>query len=151
MIVDKLGRAEFIKLFFGFFATLWAAVASYPVLRYLTAAARLQEKNSTNQITSLMVGSVDDFIPGSSKNFRFGNIPALLVRDEAGEFFAYNAICTHLGCTVQFSDESSKIFCACHGGQFDPRSGKNVAGPPPKPLKKLNVNIEEGNVIVSRA
>lgn len=149
-MTTKLDREGFIKLALGFIGVLWASLASYPVFRFLTAAARLQEQESHNQITSLSMGSVTDFLPGSSKNFRFGNIPALLIRDETGQFFAYNAICTHLGCTVQHSKEKAKIFCACHGGSFETQTGRNISGPPPKPLAKLAVNIQEGQIIISR-
>ena len=97
------------------------------------------------------MGSADDFLPGAAKNFKFGSAPALLVRSEDGSFHAYNAICTHLGCTVQYNEEKKNIWCACHGGVYDTVTGKNLAGPPPKPLKALNVEVQEGEIIVSRA
>ena len=74
-----------------------------------------------------------------------------MIRTEDGVFHAYNAICTHLGCTVQFSSEKKHIFCACHGGQFDAASGKNLAGPPPKPLAVLKAEVISGELIISRA
>ncbi|NQY95280.1 MAG: Rieske 2Fe-2S domain-containing protein [Campylobacteraceae bacterium] len=40
-------------------------------------------------------------------------------------------LCTHLGCIPAWKKESWK--CACHGGEFN-ASGKQVFGPPPKPL-----------------
>ena len=46
---------------------------------------------------------------------------------------------------------ASPIECACHGGVYDPRSGTNVSGPPPKPLKKYAVKMAPDGVIVSRA
>ena len=52
---------------------------------------------------------------------------------------------------MQFSSEKKHIFCACHGGQFDAASGKNLAGPPPKPLAALKAEVVSGELIISRA
>ncbi len=147
--MEALSRSQFVKLILGFFAALWAAMASFPVVRYLISGARKQSDDGA-QISELSLGAVDDFLPSSSKNFKFGSKPALLIRNEAGDFFAYNAVCTHLGCTVQHSSEKKNIFCACHGGQFDVRTGKNVGGPPPKPLTALVVESSTGEIIVKR-
>lgn len=147
--MEAITRSQFVKIALGFFAALWAAMASFPVIRYLISGARKQVDDGA-QINELTMGAVDDFIPGSSKNFKFGSKPALLIRDEAGEFFAYNAVCTHLGCTVQHSAKKKNIFCACHGGQFDTRTGKNIGGPPPKPLTALAVEVTDGQIIVKK-
>ena len=88
---------------------------------------------------------------GTGKNFRFGSFPALLIHTDDGQLHAFNAICTHLGCTVQFRNDMQKIYCACHGGEYDPNTGKNIAGPPPKPLAALKAEVVNGKIIVSRA
>ena len=64
----------------------------------------------------------------------------LLFRTPAGELKALTAKCTHLDCTVQYRLERSDIWCACHNGTYDLK-GTNVAGPPPRPLKPLEVNV----------
>jgi cytochrome b6-f complex iron-sulfur subunit len=149
-MIDKITRSQFLRVFVGFFAAIWTVLTAYPVFSYLLSGAR-RKIDEGSQVTSLSLGKVDDFLLGSSKNFKFGSIPAILIRNETGEFFAYNAICTHLGCTVQYSDQKKKIWCACHGGQFDPATGKNVSGPPPKPLAALKVEQINGEIIVSKA
>jgi cytochrome b6-f complex iron-sulfur subunit len=50
---------------------------------------------------------------------------------------------------VQYNSEKANIWCACHGGVYDAKTGKNIAGPPPKPLKPLNVDVVDGQLIVS--
>jgi Rieske Fe-S protein len=87
----------------------------------------------------------------SGKNFDFGGTPAVLVHQADGSFAAYNAICTHLGCTVQYKPELQRIWCACHGGQYDPATGKNVAGPPPRPLEAYRVKTKGSGLVVSLA
>lgn len=148
-MIERITRSQFIKILIGFFAAIWTGLATYPVFRYLLSGAKRKIDDGA-QITTLSLGKVADFIPGASKNFKFGSIPAILIRTDDGNFFAYNAICTHLGCTVQYSNEKKKIWCACHGGQFDPISGKNVSGPPPKPLSALKVSVVNEEIIVSK-
>ncbi len=147
--MNNISRSDFLKIIVGLFAALWSSMTGYPVFRYLISGARKQS-NDDSQISTLSLGKVDDFIPGSSKNFKFGSKPALIIRSDSGEFYAYDAVCTHLGCTVQYSEEKDKIWCACHGGQFETMTGKNVGGPPPKPLKALKVLTDSGEIIVSK-
>ena len=58
-------------------------------------------------------------------------------------------MCTHLNCTVQYRADLSHIWCACHNGHFD-LGGKNIAGPPPRPLDPLVVNARGGQIVVSK-
>lgn len=147
--MNKLTRSQFLKAAVGLFAALWTAMTTYPVFAYLISGAR-KKSDAGSQITTLSLGKADDFIPGSSKNFKFGSKPALIMRSDSGEFYAYDAVCTHLGCTVQYNDEKQKIWCACHGGQYDVLTGKNVGGPPPRPLTALKVAVVEGDIVVSK-
>ena len=74
--------------------------------------------------------------------------------DTARELRAFNAVCTHLECTVQFKAETSQIWCACHNGLYD-LAGQVISGPPPRNLEQYIVNVrgESGqeDVVVSRA
>ncbi|MFH1746103.1 MAG: Rieske 2Fe-2S domain-containing protein, partial [Planctomycetota bacterium] len=60
---------------------------------------------------------------------------------------AFDSKCTHAGCNVEF--QGDKIFCHCHGGTYD-LDGKNIAGPPPRPLTELAVVEDEGQLFVLR-
>jgi cytochrome b6-f complex iron-sulfur subunit len=141
-------RRGFLKMLVGGVALLWAGVTTVPFLQYL--ASGNGDDEAATDVASVTVGAEADFAPGQGKNFQFGSIPAIVLRTHTGDFKAYNATCTHLGCTVQYSDAKEKIWCACHGGQFDPATGKNIAGPPPKPLAPLVANVIDGNVVVTR-
>ncbi len=90
----------------------------------------------------------DDMPPNSGRIFRFGNRPGLLVKTPGGELRAFSARCTHLDCTVQYRDDISHIWCACHNGIFDLR-GRNVSGPPPEPLPSFDVNVRGDQIVVS--
>ncbi len=68
----------------------------------------------------------------------------------------YSAICTHLGCTVRFSEEPMDmapfphIHCPCHAALFDPhRGGMVMGGPAPRPLPQLPVRINERGEVIA--
>jgi nitrite reductase/ring-hydroxylating ferredoxin subunit/uncharacterized membrane protein YphA (DoxX/SURF4 family) len=83
------------------------------------------------------------FKVGQTHNFvSKAGTPAVLFRTKNG-IFAYSAVCTHEGCTVQFNSASSKLQCGCHGAVFDPfNEAKVVAGPTNTPLAKIEVATE---------
>jgi cytochrome b6-f complex iron-sulfur subunit len=126
---------------------LWSLMAAYPIFRYLYPPKSMQAQSNVSSVT---VADARDIPVGTGRNFQFGSIPAILLHTQDGEFHAFNAICTHLGCTVQFRPDMQRIWCACHGGQYDPETGKNIAGPPPRPLAPLKAEVVNGKVIVSR-
>ena len=90
------------------------------------------------------------FPVGSSRKFVAANgAPAFLFRTKSG-VFAYSAICTHQGCTVDYLKAGKKLVCPCHSGSFDPFSGgKPVAGPADRPLDKISVSINKDWIVQS--
>lgn len=70
-----------------------------------------------------------------------------LVSDGAGSVHALSATCTHLGCQVRWDAGATQFRCPCHGGVFD-AAGRVVAGPPPRPLDRLETRVEGGTVRV---
>jgi Rieske Fe-S protein len=85
----------------------------------------------------------------SGRIFKFGSQPGLLVKTPAGELRAFAATCTHLNCTVQYREEKQDIWCACHNGIYD-LNGKNVSGPPPRPLEGYKVNLKGEQIVVTK-
>ena len=90
------------------------------------------------------------FPVGSSRKFVSTNgAPAFLFRTKSG-VFAYSAICTHQGCTVDYLKAGKKLVCPCHGASYDPfKSGKPVAGPTNRPLDKISVTIKNDWIVQS--
>ena len=71
-----------------------------------------------------------------------------LYSDDGEKFKAYNAHCTHLGCAY-FYDKDTKTFnCPCHRGQFDVKTGAVLAGPPPRGLDEMPLEVRDGAVYV---
>jgi menaquinol-cytochrome c reductase iron-sulfur subunit len=70
-----------------------------------------------------------------------------LVKSEGGGVRALSSTCTHLGCRVSYDAGTHLIKCPCHGGIFNP-DGRNISGPPPRPLAELATRVEDGRVYV---
>jgi cytochrome b6-f complex iron-sulfur subunit len=87
--------------------------------------------------------------PNSSKIFRFGSRPGLLLLTADGEYRAMSATCTHLSCTVQYRNDLHQVWCACHNGLYD-LGGRNVSGPPPRPLEAFQVHVRGDEIVVNR-
>lgn len=127
----------------GFLASLASFV--YPVVRYLVPP---QVANLGGD--EVVAGKTGELKPNGSKIFRFGTRPALLIVTSDGEYHALSAVCTHLGCTVQYRPDLHEIWCACHNGMYD-LNGRNVSGPPPRPLEQFQVHVRGEEIVVSRA
>ncbi|MFD0352841.1 ubiquinol-cytochrome c reductase iron-sulfur subunit [Streptomyces sp. NPDC127110] len=84
----------------------------------------------------------DQLAPGESVAFRFPGDEdrALAVRLGDGSLVAYSAVCTHLACAVLWREDrgpEGELYCPCHEGVFDARTGEVTAGPPPRPLPRI--------------
>jgi Rieske Fe-S protein len=98
----------------------------------------------------VLAGKVSEMGAQPWKIFPFGQAPGILIRTDAGEYRAFSATCTHLDCTVQFDGKTKRIWCPCHNGWYD-LEGRNVAGPPPKPLDAYDVQVVDDEIFVTRA
>jgi Rieske Fe-S protein len=138
-------RRNLLKIFLGGGIAASLATFLYPVLRYLVPPVE------TNLgVDSVVAATIHELKPNSSKIFRFGSRPALLIRTTDGEYQAMSATCTHLSCTVQYRKDMQQVWCACHNGIYD-LNGRNVSGPPPRPLEKYQVHIQGEEIHVQRA
>ena len=69
--------------------------------------------------------------------------PVLVIKLPSGSVVAYDAICTHAGCTVQYDPGSASMICPCHGAQFDPaHQGRVMAAPTDQPLATIPIRVD---------
>jgi cytochrome b6-f complex iron-sulfur subunit len=141
---NKPSRRKFIDYLMA--TSLGAVVVSvfYPVVSFL-----VPPQTAESAEMSVVAARLDEVPLNSGKTFKFGSRPGLLVRTPSGDLKAFAATCTHLDCTVQYRPELSRIWCACHDGHFD-LNGRNIAGPPPRPLDEYKVNVRGDEIVVSR-
>lgn len=71
----------------------------------------------------------------------------VFIVSSSGNLTVLSAVCSHLGCLVNYRKETKEFVCPCHGGKYD-ISGKNIEGPPPAPLTTYPVEIRNGVVMV---
>ncbi|WP_299537775.1 Rieske (2Fe-2S) protein [uncultured Streptomyces sp.] len=86
----------------------------------------------------------DRLPPGESLAFRYpgDDDRAVAVRLDDGTLVGYSAVCTHLACGVLWRKDrgtEGELYCPCHEGVFDARTGEVTAGPPPRGLPKVVV------------
>jgi len=103
-------------------------------------------ESAVNEVTA---AKVTDLKPNSGSIFQFGSQPGILIRMKDGEWRALSAVCTHLGCIVQYEPDKQRIWCACHDGLYD-LHGNVIGGPPPKPLEEYVVHVRADKIVVSR-
>ena len=139
-------RRSFLDWFLATSVGALLVSVCYPVARYLVPP-KVEESTSRTVTLSIKPEGVK---PNSGQIFRFGSQPGILVRTTAGDLRAFSAVCTHLACIVQYRPDLEHIWCACHNGHFD-LNGKNIGGPPPRPLEKYEVNVRADRVVVSKA
>ena len=139
-------RRRFVNWFLGTSAGAFLVSVLYPVSRYLVPPPA----GESSAATVTLPIKPDELKPNAGQIFKFGNRPAILVRTPAGELRAFSAVCTHLNCTVQYRSDLSHIWCACHNGHFD-LNGKNIAGPPPRPLETFVVNARGNQIVVTKS
>ena len=145
-LLDQEGtRRKFLNWFLGSTAGAFLVSVFYPLSRYLIPP-KVQE--STARTVTLAI-KPQEVKANSGQIFRFGSQPAILVNTPSGQLRAFSAACTHLACIVQYRSDINHIWCACHNGHFD-LNGKNIEGPPPKPLEEFNVNVRGDQIVVSK-
>ena len=116
------------------------------------SAFLLERKSGTTSYPRTKIANTSEVATGASVLFTYPHKdrPALLMHLASGDFVAYDALCTHLGCQIHFDEEPIKgwedrknnLFCPCHGGVFDATNGGVLAGPPPRPIPKIKLENE---------
>ncbi len=74
-------------------------------------------------------------------------VSVYILSTDGRTYIAMSNICTHLGCHIRWIEEQKKFFCPCHNGVFD-INGNVVSGPPPRPLTRFDVKVEQDQLYV---
>lgn len=135
-------RRRFLNWMLGTGAGALCVAVLYPIIRFLVPPE--VEESAESQVTLPI--SPRDIPPNSGQVFRFGSRPGMILRTPRGELKAFDGMCTHLDCIVQYRADISHIWCACHNGHYD-LNGTNIQGPPPRPLTRYSV-VEQGDKII---
>ena len=135
----------------AFVGRLWKGLGILAGLELAAVAVAFlaPRKEGTGRGAGLVVaGPVAEFTPASVRPFPAGRF--YLVRLADGGFLALSSRCTHLGCTVPWSEKDRTFPCPCHASSFDLR-GEVLSPPAPRALDLFPVVIEGGLVKVDTA
>lgn len=137
-------RRGFLDWLLGLSAVGTVIAVVYPVLEYVFPPPQPKGR-ATGAVLAAKVGELP---PGSDKVFPLGSKPAIVIHTPDGKWRAFTAKCTHLSCTVRYRSDANIIHCPCHDGRFD-LTGKNIGGPPPRPLAEYTVVVKGDEVYVA--
>jgi len=154
---SSIGRRHFLQWVSGIGAAVIAALVGVPVIRAFLSPALANVRSDSWVKVADDIAQVDTGVP-LRVNFVESKTDAWmedrqingvwLYTDDGKKFKAYNAHCTHLGCAYGYNADTKNFACPCHRGQFDVKTGSVLAGPPPRPLDELKVDIRDGAVWV---
>lgn len=137
-------RRNFLNFLLGISGLGALSTILYPLFKFITPP-----KGEEPSLSSVSAGKVSELKPNSAKIFKFGSKPGILILTQNNEYKAFSATCTHLNCIVQYKEDIQRIWCACHNGMYD-LNGRNISGPPPKPLEEFEVFLKEDEIFVRR-
>ncbi|MFW6198192.1 MAG: ubiquinol-cytochrome c reductase iron-sulfur subunit [Acidobacteriota bacterium] len=120
----------------GSIAALTGAIL-YPVVRFISPPD--MPEATVNQVEA---GPTNDpeLLENGFKIVRFGNQPVILVRVAEDDYRAFDGVCTHLDCIVEYQQDQTRIWCNCHNGEYN-LQGEVVSGPPPHALEQYQVDL----------
>jgi cytochrome b6-f complex iron-sulfur subunit len=97
--------------------------------------------------TVLRLGPVDSLPVGGALLVRHRREPIYVVRTDEATLVGLSAACTHIHCILTWDEREQRLLCPCHNGAFDV-NGNVVGGPPPRPLKRYQVDTRLGQIYV---
>jgi len=130
------------------------AAVGVPVLGTLLSPVLARE----DQDKWSVVAPIDQFPEGQTVRTVFKQVKqdgwmqsenpvTVYVTRQGEQYQVLSAICTHLGCSVNWDETKKQYLCPCHDAQFAP-DGKVLGGPPPSPLAKLESRVTDGQLEV---
>ena len=126
----------------------WAGITSIPFVFGITRFIYppLGKEKIAESISAAKIG---DIPINGAKIIKFNKKPVVIIRTPQDQLKAFSAVCTHLGCVVEYKGEQGGYFqCNCHGSMFDV-NGNNIRGPAVVPLPQFKVSLKDTDIIVS--
>ena len=152
---DKLSRRNFMQAAIWGIGGLIGIGYVIPAIAYMVKPALKSQQSQTWQ----RLGPTSKVELGTPTLFTFTvqsqtgwivnaeEVSVYVLSTDGRTYIAMSNICTHLGCHIRWISEQNQFFCPCHNGVFD-ISGNVVSGPPPRPLTRLDVKVEDGQLLV---
>lgn len=152
---NQVSRQNFLKTAIAAIGGLIAIGMTVPAIAYIIGPA-LQRREQQELIS---LGSVSKVELGEPTLFKVSiqrstgwitndeEISTYVYTENGRDFIALSNVCTHLGCRVRWISEQGNFFCPCHNAVFD-KNGNVVSGPPPRPLDRYEVSVDNGQLFI---
>jgi Rieske Fe-S protein len=137
-------RRTFLNTLFGGWLVAFCGGSLYALLKFAFPTLGKEP-----DFVILKTGDFVNIPPNSVKPFAWGGKLGLFFKKENGSTYALKGVCTHMECNITYKPEDKKFYCACHKGWFDD-NGKNIDGPPPKPLEFFEITTEGEKLIIAK-
>jgi Rieske Fe-S protein len=151
----RVNRRDFLGMMTWSIGGLIGAAMGIPAIAYILGPV-LQRDQAQNWIRLGAISKVEIGTPTLFKakiERKTGwivseeEIAAFVLTENGRDFIAMSNICTHLGCRVRWIAEQEQFLSPCHNGIFD-KAGDVVSGPPPRPLDRYEVKVENDQLFV---
>lgn len=139
---DLVGRRQMLRWSVGVAGALFAMTGLLAGLGF----ARGRKRVPARAIVSAGDVAVDGVHYFDYPNDSDPKDLGVLLRLGEDHFVAYSGICTHLSCEVYWDPKEHELICPCHNGRFDPASGDVLAGPPSRPLPRIEIENRNGTI-----
>jgi Rieske Fe-S protein len=105
-------------------------------------------RRTESKLPAMAIARVEDIPVGATRVFDYpqAHQPVVLVRLDDHRLVAYDQKCTHLSCPVIPQVNEGKLRCPCHEGIFDLATGRPLAGPPQRPLARIDLEVRQGQI-----
>ena len=137
-------RRTFLNTLLGGWLAAFASGGIYALLRFAFPTLGKEPDFVVLKKTDFL-----DIPSNSVKPFAWGGKLGLLFKKDNGTIMALKGVCTHMECNITYKPDEKKFYCACHKGWFD-ENGRNIEGPPPKPLEIFDIIVEGDKLIIAK-
>ena len=151
----KIGRRKFLSLTTWAIGGVISAGLAIPAIAYIVGPA-LKRDEAQDWIRLGSASKVELGTPTLFKTKiqrRTGwivneqELTVYILTENGRDFIAMSNICTHLSCRVRWIAQQEQFFCPCHNGIFA-KDGRVLGGPPPRPLDRYEVKVEDGQLFI---
>lgn len=149
---DDISRRRFFEKLSITLIGLCAAIVGVPVVGFIFAPffRKPPEKWATlGKVSDFQIGKTVAVTVIDPSSLPWAGVTAKsavwLRRESEDSFIAFSVNCTHLGCPVRWLEGAELFMCPCHGGVYY-ADGNVAAGPPPRPLFRYDLRVENGEL-----
>ena len=151
---QQVSRRDFLGIITAAIGGIIAAIVAVPAIAYIIGPALKREEAdwiSLGAVSKVEVGTPTLFKTTLRRQTGWvmneEDLSVYILTENGREFIAMSNVCTHLGCRVRWISDEGLFLCPCHNAGFN-EDGSVAFGPPPTPLDRFEVKIEDDQVYV---